>query len=264
MKPGIHADVSEAEYHARPELSQSQAKTILDCPARYIWERDHPTPPTPQMEAGTVIHALTLGQPDTHQVIDAPSKRGKAWADAADAARAAGLIPVLPDELATYQACAAAVHDHPWVAAAMTRGRAEQTMTWTDPDTGVPCRGRVDWLTATSDGAPVIVDLKTTASVEGGDRAWAATVARYGYHVQAGAYTHGHEVITGDAPTFFMVAVERTPPHLVRVWQPTPDTVQRGHDRWADALTIHRQCTDTGHWPAYPTNPVPFDLPAWA
>ena len=39
MKPGIYPDVPEADYHADEALSQSGAKLLLDCPARYLADR---------------------------------------------------------------------------------------------------------------------------------------------------------------------------------------------------------------------------------
>ena len=45
MKTGIHADVEEIAYHADPAFSQSQAKVLLESPARYRWRLTHPAAP---------------------------------------------------------------------------------------------------------------------------------------------------------------------------------------------------------------------------
>ena len=262
MKHGIHDGIPEHEYHADPALSQSQAKTLLDCPARLAWQREHPIKPTAEMELGTVIHALTFGTPDPHVVIDADSWRTKAAKDAADEARAAGLIPVLAKDMPRAQECARKVREHPYVAGALTQGAPEQSMWWRDEDTGVECRGRIDWLTVDDAGTPVLLDLKTTGDVSGDG--WGTHVARYGYHLQAAAYLDGFRTLTGQEATFLYVAVERDAPHFIRVYYPTPDVLHVGLERWREALTTYRDCVERDEWPGYPTHPTPFDLPRWA
>ena len=60
MDVGIHDGVPEADYFASPALSQSQAKTLLDCPARYRWERENPQPHRDAFDIGHAAHSLSL------------------------------------------------------------------------------------------------------------------------------------------------------------------------------------------------------------
>ena len=261
--PGIYDAVPEAEYHADPALSQSQAKTLLDCPARYRYELDHPRKPTPDMEFGTVVHALVLGQPLAHVEVDASDWRSKDAREAQATARASGLIPMLSRDVQRAQACAQSVREHPYVAAMLeAQGAAEQSMWWVDPGTGVECRGRVDWLTIDDQGTPVLMDLKTTAYV-GGD-GWGAHCAKFGYHIQAANYLDGYRVLTGQEATFIFVAVERTEPYFVRTFYAPRDFIAAGQERMTDALEQYARYTRAGHWPAYSTTPEPVELPRWA
>ena len=63
--PGIYADLDERTYHGDAHLaphlgrslSATGAKTILDCPARYHWERSHPVHKD-AFDVGTLAHEL--------------------------------------------------------------------------------------------------------------------------------------------------------------------------------------------------------------
>lgn len=265
LAPGaFEPGVPEHEYFARPGFSQSAAKALLDCPARYRWERDHPKPPTPAMELGTVVHALALGQPDVHRVIDADSMRSKAAQAAAETARAEGLIPLLPDGLDRARAMAKALRDHPYVGAVLAaQGENELSMWWVDERTGILCKGRIDALRVADDGTHVIGDVKTAAAVAPGRFGRAA--ADRGYHLQGAAYIDGYRTHYPDAlVAYLLAAVESEPPHFVAVYSFTAEQLEAGQRRWEQALDLYRECTETDHWPAYPTEPIALDMPPWA
>ena len=57
----IRLGVPEREYHADPAFSQSQAKVLLDSPAKYRWQRDNPPAPRDHFDFGHAVHAKVLG-----------------------------------------------------------------------------------------------------------------------------------------------------------------------------------------------------------
>lgn len=61
MSAAITRDMPEDDYHADLSLSSTGARRLLDCPARYRWEADHPTPPTDAMKFGKAVHRHLLG-----------------------------------------------------------------------------------------------------------------------------------------------------------------------------------------------------------
>ena len=65
MEPGIYRDYDEATYHREPGLSSTGAKRLLESPAKYRHEREHPIEQTPAMRLGSCIHTAILGVGDS-------------------------------------------------------------------------------------------------------------------------------------------------------------------------------------------------------
>lgn len=157
-----------------------------------------------------------------------------------------------------------AVMAHPAAAALMSlKGKAEQSVYWTDPATGVACRCRPDWWPG-----DIIVDLKTTddASKEG----FARSIEKYGYHRQNAFYVDGVEVVTGKAPkAFLFLAVEKDACVIdgqakgVAVYRLTDESVQLGRLQYREALEAYAACKMSGKWPGYGDKIQSIDLPAW-
>ena len=73
----IDYDMLEAAYHASPGLSASGMKLLLDCPARYRWEMDHPVVKD-VYDFGSIVHRLVLNSGPDIVPVDADSWRTKA------------------------------------------------------------------------------------------------------------------------------------------------------------------------------------------
>lgn len=269
-KPCI-VDMPEDEYHrdeAVPEgsLSVSGAKKLLapSCPAIYDWERKHHRQPSKSMELGTVVHGMILGTGQPVEVIDAADWRTKAAKAERDAAIAAGKVPMLPREHAEAAAIAQAVRDDDEAGGLFASGDAEQSMFWTDPETGIWLRGRMDWA-ALIDGMPVIVDLKTAASSS--PEKFAKSVDEYRYYMQHPHYCEGWAAILGCDPDdidFVFCVVPTEPPYLVMTYRLEPEDVQRGRDANRIAREIFRDCTEAGVWPKWSRDIHPLSLPGYA
>lgn len=268
---GPYDDVPEHLYHAdQTALSSSGARTlIMSCPAKYRHQREHGRPDTAAMEFGRAYHALILGAGPAVAEIDATTWRTKAATEAAEKARAEGRIPLLAKDAERLHDMAWALAQHPVAAPLFARpGKAEQTFVAPDPDTGVMCRIRVDWMPDVPDDARVIVcDLKTTSNAE--PIAFARSMANYGYHQQGAFYCDvlgwaGHD--HGRPPRFVLVAQEKEPPHLVTIAEPDEQAIEWGRELNREALRLYRRCTDTGVWPGYdhgPTGIAVLRLPGW-
>ena len=72
VDPGVYTLPAD-EYHADPvkggSLSSSGARKILECPARFRWERDHPPVPTDAFNFGHAAHKLVLGAGPDVEVV---------------------------------------------------------------------------------------------------------------------------------------------------------------------------------------------------
>ena len=248
--------MNETEYRALPALSGTGCKTILKSPAKYRWEVDNPTPPTPAMLLGTCIHTAVLGEGPAFTIIDG-DRRTKAVREEVAAAEADGLIVLNAKDGATVEAVANAVHDHALAAGILSSGEPEQVIRWDDPETGAACKGRADWMRP-----GVIVDLKST--VDASEGGFVRQAANLYYDVQAEFYREGMERTTGERPDFLVIAVETSPPYLVGVHRLPLEAEERGRRLIRQAIDTYHQCTTTGQWPGYPIDIITGAWPRWA
>jgi len=262
--PGIF-DMPEALYHAdlslAPQLGRSLsstgAKALLDCPARFAYQREHPVIKD-AYDFGSVAHQRILGGGAEVVVIEADSWRTNAAKEARDEARANGHTPILRDDSDRADALVAAVMTHPIAGAIFAAGGdAEQSLYWIDEATGVTCRGRVDYIHPRA-----LVDLKTT--VNASSPKFSRALVDYGYALQAAWYSEGYEALTGIPLPFVHVVVEKEPPHLVAVYQVDLDALAYGAAKAHEARLIFAECESTGVWPGYSPDIELVSLPAWA
>jgi len=112
---GIVHGLPDAAYHSRPELSSTEARLLLQSPAKYRWRKDNPPviDDSPKFDIGKAVHAKVLGQGAEVVVIDADDWRSKAARDARQEARDAGKAPLLTREFEAVNAMAESVLAHP-------------------------------------------------------------------------------------------------------------------------------------------------------
>lgn len=252
----VYYDVPEDAYRALPRLSYSGAKVLLDCPARYRYEQDHGRAPKREYDFGHVAHALLLGKGEQFAIgafSDFKTKLAQQWRDAV---RADGQVPILAEEHERALAVADAVRASK-AGALFELGRAEVSLQWTDAESGVACKARLDWLAPNA-----IVDLKTCDSAS--PSAIAKASMNYRYDMQDAAYTDAVAACgLGDLPMVF-VFVEKTPPHLVHPIVLDPPARELGARRWRDAIELYLSCTATGRWPGYADDITVISYPAYA
>lgn len=269
--PGVYRGMPEDRYHADdslvPEmgrsLSQSGAKTLLASPARFAWEREHGRPPKDAFDLGTLAHALILGSHDDRLVIvDAYDWRTKAAQKAKAAAYAAGKVPVHRGDLRSASQIARAVRRHPLARAVLASGEPEVSFYWRDPETGVTCRARVDWLVP----GKALVDVKTVGRYGGADpAAFGRQCATLDYPMQAAHYVDGWEAVTGELLPFVHIVVETEEPNFVTVGQLPDHAIEAGRARMRAALIEYADRESSGDWPEfdYPTEIVDIPVPGW-
>ena len=270
--PGIY-DLTETEYHEdpcpEPSLSASIARKLIRQSPMHAWHA-HPrlNPDRPHddsgdaADAGTILHKMLLGKGADIAPIDASDWRTKAAKDARDAARAAGLTPVLTHKLSDLHDCAAAARKqllaHRDGSILFEPGQPERAMIWREGPTW--CRSLVDWMP--DDPALPLVDLKTTGlSAAPGE--WDRRLVSE-YALQDAFYRRGARALgrTSHAPMLFVV-IEQTAPYGVAVMCAAPSLQAVAEYEVTEALQRWIACTQTGQWPGYPMQTMHVEAPAW-
>lgn len=276
-EPGVY-DIPEDVYHRDPvpggSLSQSGAKKLLaeGGPARYRWQLDHPEPSSEAMELGTAAHKLVLGSgPELVEVKEKNWRKDDAK-DAAEAARAAGKVPLLTHQLEQVHAMAAAIRKVPLAVALLDRDRgmlAELSAFWVDGRFGVWRRARFDAVRIDrARGIPLAGDYKTCASAA--PEAFARAIDSYCYNQQSEWYRDAYEAIFGVRPEFLFIAQEKEPPYLVAVYGVDAESAAIGAAANDRALAVWRDCREaeasgSEHaWPGYSTEITYLALPRWS
>lgn len=254
-------------YVTMPGVNWSSLKHINDSPAAYRWHKDNDRPDTTALKMGRYIHALVF-EPETIERDYAvytgegtrSTKEYKAFA-----AEHPGVTIFKANEVETMESAAKAVRACKDVRPYLDMGGVyEHTLTWTDPETGLPCKCRLDWYIPE---ANILIDLKSAASVE--MRRWVSSLMRLDYPGQLAHYGNGIKANYGAEPAkVIIVAVEKSPPFDVLV-QPIGDEMRTlAADRVADLMRRLKTCTDTDQWPGRYTEPMPLDretsgVPTW-
>jgi len=254
----IDFTMPEAEYHARPELSSTEAGRILESPATYKWFREHPQKHRDAFDLGSAVHAQVLGTGWGVVELFWDDWRSKEAQRQRDEVRAAGKIPMLSKDLVQVRAMTEAVLTHPTARKLLEGGHPEVSVFSKDPETGVDMRARFDYLPDQTDKQRIAVDLKTT-SAKANAEGFARSVAAYGYHIQSAHYLE----TLGDDTEMAFVVVETAAPYLVGVHRLSDHFNEIGAADARRAREIYAECVATGEWPGYPLDVQTIDPPSW-
>lgn len=250
---GFYASIDEEKYHAHAgSLSHSGAKVILRAPALFQWQKAHPVYKT-TFDFGSAAHAMVLGvgaELVVHEYDATKVKSPKAtnaWKEQQEEVRARpNSVLLLPDEYAHVQDMADQLSSHRKAMELLSIGEPEVSAFALDEETGVLMRCRYDWR------RPRIgVDYKTTVAGGAQPDEFVRTAHKLGYHGQQDWYCHVAEILGEPLQGFGFIVQEKEPPYLVTVIELPAELVELGRDRNRLARQMFRDCTESGHWPAY-------------
>lgn len=287
-EPGAYPDIDNTDYHRNPDLlpgpslSSSGAKTILHKSAYHYWY-DSPLNPDrpaesdkPHFGIGKAAHDLILLRdrwPEAYFILPegfsrAKTKQFAAEIEEADAAAESGLTLLRHEDAETVKAVAAAIERSDLAVACLTNGVTEETLAWTDPNTGVWLRARPDFRPnsiLTKSDVMVVADLKFMATTHASPAGFARAVENFGYHQSAAFYADGIKAVYGHYPTHWLhVVVEKEPPHCVALYQLPGEDIERGRVLNRRAIDIFARCLRDNRWPGFSDEPSQVGLPTWA
>lgn len=244
------------EYNLHPGVNWSLLKHMADSPMAFRFAQQHGWTDTKALAIGRAVHALVF-EPHVFNAefaIWEGERRGKEWKEFST--EHAGSTILTEAEAEPCLAMAAAVRGHTLVQR-YDSGVFEAPIYWSDPSTGVLCKARPDWVTRDR----VLIDLKTTRSIAG--RRFGAEAARYAYHCQMAHYRNGMLASGSPASKVVLVAVEKTPPHDVGVFEIDESTLDLASQAVEALLVRYKECEESGKWPGRYDAEQALELPAW-
>jgi len=272
----LHPGLPFEQYVLAEGVNASGLKKILRSPSHFQASLTEPDEPTDNQEFGKLLHFIVL-EPEVFEAnakvrpkFDLRTKVGKAGLAEWQAAVKPGDIVVPEEHLDELRIMRDRVYAQPAARRLLERGIREGTFWWEDPATGLLCKARPDFVSATG----IIVDLKSAvdASYEGFQRAlW-----NYRYDLQAAHYCAGAGVAKIARPdAYAYLVIEKEPPYAMAIY--TCGVVDGGEGdtatwsvlgcgaQWREeAMRIYKRCQETNTWPGYQTKPQTITMPKWA
>ncbi len=250
------------EYLAIDALNWSTLKAMEDSPLAMVHRRDTPSPDTPARVLGRATHTAVL-EPDrfeTEVITYDGTRRGKAWEAFRDANEARTILN--PREHDACHAMSEAVRSDAAAWRYLVHGEPELSLQWTDPETGIACKGRIDWLTVIG-GEIILTDLKSARDIT--ERGIGKACAQYGYHGQLAFYVDGLAALGVRVDRVVMVAVSNQEPHDVGVFYVETTALEVGREWYRSLLARYVECRQAERWPGrYDEVEQVLDLPGWA
>lgn len=251
-------NLPDPDYRKADGFSQSDLKLALDCPQRLYASKTLGIrqPETPAMFEGTMLHVATL-EPDTFEqryAVCGP-RNTKAGKEQARQIEAAGQIAITQAQWNKAMGVRLAVAQNPMASALLSSGEPEVSIFERDEETGLPIKGRLDWIRP--DGT--VVDVKTISSGKAGPQEFAKQIASFKYHLQAAHYT---KLAASDS--FIFLVIEREPPYLIATYRIDQAALVEGENLRCRALRLVADCNTSGDWPGYTPELQTLSLPSWA
>lgn len=266
----IHGLSIEAYHGDKAAVSKSGLDDVARSPFHYWSTHLDPTrpPEAPRTSDADMAGALL------HCALLEPDEFGRRYAIGPDVSRATkewksfvadnpGREHIKPGQHAAAMRQADALRALPEVRDALRRGHAEVSAYWRDPQTGVLCRCRPDWVTPVGEGQVILFDAKTYSNASPAE--FARQIARMAYHRQAAMYTDGYGIAANaSVEAFVFGAVEVEWPHAATAIMLDQASIDQGRREVADLLRIYAKCLATNKWPSYSDSIVQVSLPRWA
>lgn len=264
---GLH-QVAWEDYLQLNCVNHSALKRFSESP----WHYQNPRKPktSADFSFGTWFHALLM-EPEifVERYVPAPegNKNSNAYKAAAQELSSGGKELIGAEDWGRLHNMREAVWNDPYAGPLFHEGQAEQTMIFSDPGTGMRCKGRIDWLPKNFPG--VMVDLKTTKSAH--PDSLRKSCWDYGYHTQEAFYRLGWDSLFSPLGGFLFVFVEKPnhpedtplPPQLYELdWDFRKKGVQQVR-AWLDQLSHCHMQYGAHPWPHYTQGLTELSMPYW-
>lgn len=264
IKPGIY-NLSPEAYHQGPGISRSGLMEFKRSPYHYWYKYINPDyksePATPAQILGNALHTLIL-EPNEFEKryfvipeFNKVTKEGKErWQNIKSELGKREMLSTSQYQILVMMA--ASIKKNKLAIQLLENAEMEQSLYWTDPDTGILCKCRPDILRNN-----LVCDLKTAQ--DGSPRSFQYAAFDYGYYIQAAmvreALKQLKQTVIND---FLFIVIEKSAPYVISIYQLDQASLDKGHQEFKTLLTRYQQCLETNDWPAYTIQEI--SLPRYA
>lgn len=273
--PNCYAlEISDDEYHAScPGASSSALKKLLRSPAHYQAYLSEKDVDTADRKFGRAVHALLLEPAvflDKFAVWSEGRRAG--WKYEEFCEQHPGKTILKEEEHHRAMEAVIALRNCPdfpvgsWLSglpatathAAVPAARCEFTIVWTDEETGLQCKARIDAHGCIPQ--PLAMDVKTTDDAR--KASFVRQFMKLHYDLQATHYRAALKAFYGEEFPFLFAAVEAKAPHASGIFGMSAAMLANGEEKRRYAMARLARCIDSGVWPAYQTGGVQtLDVP---
>lgn len=261
-KTGIYVNVSREQYDRIDRVNFSTLIHMKRSPAHFrAVKTERAKEDTDAFMVGRATHVLAL-EPETffsrYVIWDGPRRSGADWEKLKKKCEGDGLEIIREDDYQLAKAMAQAALAHERAGALLRGGSAEVTILWTDAETGIECKGRIDFAHDTG----AIIDLKTTRDAS--QEAFEMDSWKLDYHSRAAFYVDGYAAAAqGLVLPYIVVAVEKKAPYVVQPYALPDLLIDMGRDSYRPWLNRLAQCRKESRWPGYAEGPLELRPPRW-
>ena len=253
IKPGIY-DLSIEDYHRGPGISRSGLMEFKRSPYHYWYKYINPDyksePATPAQIFGNALHTYVL-EPDEFEKryfvipeFNKVTKEGKErWQKIKSELGKKETLSV--HQYQTLQHMAASLKKNKLASQLIEKAEIEQSLYWTDPDTGILCKCRPDILRSN-----LVCDLKTAQ--DGSPRSFQYAAFDYGYYIQAAMVREAIKQLKQKIiKDFLFLVIEKARPYAISIYQLDEASLDKGYQEFKTLLARYQHCLETNDWPAY-------------
>lgn len=267
-EPEVLRGLPFSEYAKKEATNRGILWTVHnEAPKKADYQRRVPKEPSTDMEVGNVAHAFMFEEEwaKTNILVKAGRKGSAALKGQQEENPEAMLVSQVVFDRGV--SISKALKADKFVSRLLEAAVAmELSLLWTDPDTGMRLKCRVDCVSKVG-GKLIAWDLKTTKDAS--DSALRNKIARDGLHFQGAFYREGLRQSGFDVDHFGFVFVEQSAPHLTNYKLLTDEQMAVGERQIGlipgitGALHVWQQCLDSGTFPGYADKFTMAETPKW-
>lgn len=151
------------------------------------------------------------------------------------------------DENALIQGMASSIRKNKIASGILKTSTLEKSISWTDPDTGVSCKGTPD---CDNRDSGYVTDVKTMDDASKFGFRKALTTNKL--YLQPIFYGDGAEILDGVKRTrYYFICVEKKPPYAVAIYVLNEFTEFIARKTYKGLLALHKKCEEEQKWGGY-------------